>query len=258
MSLRVIIVDDESLALDLLASILVDIEGIEVVARCKSGREAVQAVMTYNPDVMFLDIQMPEMNGFDVIAAIQGDVLPLVIFTTAYAEYAINAFKVQAVDYVLKPLNEDNISESIARAKTHLKVNQHARTKPELLEVLQDISDKVKSNMAGQKPATLIVKETDRIALLNPNEIDWIEAAGDYVCIHIKGETRIMRTTLKTMEAELKGPNFQRIHRSTLVNMDKVQEVIMAAKGEAFVVISDKSRLKVSRTYGPELRARLS
>ena len=207
MSIRVIIVDDEELALNLLSSILTDIEGIELVAQCKNGHEAVEAVMTHSPDVMFLDIQMPEINGFDVIAAIQGDVLPLVIFTTAYAEYAINAFRVQAVDYVLKPLNEDNILESVARAKTLLKANQIVRKKPELLEVLQDISEKVQSNMARQKPATLIVKEIDRIALLDHSEIDWIEAAGDYVCIHIKSETRIIRTTLKTIEAELKGTN---------------------------------------------------
>ncbi len=258
MSIRVIIVDDEELALNLLSSILMDIEGVEVVAQCKNGHEAVKAVMIHNPDVMFLDIQMPEMNGFDVIAAIQGDVLPLVIFTTAYAEYAINAFKVQAVDYVLKPLNEDNILESVARAKTLLKAKRVVRKKPELLDVLQDISETVQSNMAQQKPATLIVKEMDRIALLDQSQIDWIEAAGDYVCIHIKGETRIIRSTLKTMEAELKGTNFQRIHRSTLVNMDKVREVITAPKGEAFVIISDKSRLKVSRTYGPAIRARLS
>jgi len=258
MSLRVITVDDEELALNLLASILADIEGVELVAECSNGRDAVDAVMKYNPDVVFLDIQMPEMNGFDVIAAIQGDILPLVIFTTAYAEYAVNAFKIQAVDYVLKPLSEDNILESVSRAKKLLSAKQITRTKPELLDVLQDVSDKVKSNMAGQKPATLIVREMDRIALLDPNTIDWIEAAGDYVCIHIKDETRIVRTTLKAIEAELKGPNFQRIHRSTLVNMDKIIEVIMAPKGEAFVVISDQTRLKVSRSYGAELRARLS
>jgi two-component system LytT family response regulator len=253
----VIIVDDEDLSLNLLSAILSDIDGIELVAECNSGQAAVEAVMKYAPDVMFLDIQMPEMNGFDVIAAIQGDVLPLVIFTTAYAEYAVNAFKIQAVDYVLKPLNEDNIAESLARAKALLKVKQVKRSKPEVLEILQDISEQVKSNMAGQKPATLIVKEMDRIALLDPDNIDWIEAAGDYVCIHTGGETRIIRTTLKAIEAELSGPNFQRIHRSTLVNMSKVREVITAPKGEAFIVLADQNQLKVSRTYGAALRARL-
>ncbi len=258
MNIRVILADDEQLALNLLSAILSDIDGIEIVAQCTNGHQAVEAVMQYNPDLLFLDIQMPEMNGFDVIAAIQGDILPLVIFTTAYAEYAVNAFKIQAVDYVLKPLTEENIAESIARAKTLLNAKQVIRTKPELLEILQDVSEKVKSNMAGQKPATLIVKEIDRIALLDPDNIDWVEAAGDYVCIHIMGETRIMRTTLKAVEAQLKGPSFQRIHRSTLVNMSKVQEIISAPKGEAFVVIADQNRLKVSRSYGAALRDRLS
>ena len=141
MSIRVIIVDDELLALHLLSSILSDIDGIELVAECTNGHQAVDAVMKYNPDVMFLDIQMPEMNGFDVIAAIQGDVLPVVVFTTAYAEYAVNAFKVQAVDYVLKPLSEENIAESIARVKALLNAKRVTRTKPELLGVLQDVSE---------------------------------------------------------------------------------------------------------------------
>lgn len=258
MSIRVVIVDDEELALNLLASILADIEGIDLVAECRNGREAVEAVSKYNPDVMFLDIQMPEMNGFDVIAAIQGDILPLVIFTTAYAEYAVNAFKIQAVDYVLKPLTEENITESISRARAILQTNRIVRTKPELLDVLQAVSEKVKSNMAGQKPSTLIVREMDRISLLDPENIDWVEAAGDYVCIHIMGETRIIRTTLKAIEAELQGLNFQRIHRSTLVNMRKIKEIITAPKGEAFVILSDKSRLKVSRTYGAIMRGKLS
>ena len=257
MSIRVIIIDDESLALNLLSSILQDMDDIEIVSQCRNGKQAVQAVLEHSPDIMFLDIQMPEMNGFDVIAAIQADLLPLVIFTTAYADYAVNAFKVQAIDYVLKPLDENNIAESVARAKTIMSSTQRSRKKPEMLSALYDISKKVNNDMSSNESKTLIVKESDRIAFLDRDNIDWIEAAGDYVCIHAKGETRIMRETLKAIEATLNNPQFQRIHRSTLVNMNKVEEIIPGQKGEAIIVMADQSRLKVSRSYGAALRAKL-
>jgi len=222
MTVRAIIVDDEPLALDLLSAILADIDDIELIATCQSGQDAVKAVLDYGPDVMFLDIQMPEMNGFDVIAAIQADIMPMVIFTTAYAEYAVNAFKVQAIDYVLKPLDEKNIGESVMRARTLIETGGLNRKKPELLSVLQDISKEVQSDIAQKQPRTLIVKESDRIALLEMETIDWLEAAGDYVCIHCDGSTRIMRTT------------------------------------EAMVLMTDGSRLKASRLYGNQLREKLS
>lgn len=258
MSIKVIIVDDESLALNLLSAILSDIDDIELVAQCQNGKEAVEAVLEHSPDIMFLDIQMPEMNGFDVIAAIQSDILPLVIFTTAYADYAVNAFKVQAIDYVLKPLDEANIAESIARARIVLNTGKQSRKKPELLSALHDVSKKVNIDMSSNEPKTLIVKESDRLAFLARDHIDWVEAAGDYVCIHSKGETRIMRATLKMIEAQLSDPQFQRIHRSTIVNMNKVLEVISGQKGEALIVMSDQSRLRVSRSYGAILRARFA
>ena len=258
MTIKVVLVDDEPLALDLLSAILRDLDGgIDVIAQCRNGREAVAAVLEHSPDIMFLDIQMPEMNGFDVIAAIQADLLPLVIFTTAYADYAVNAFKVQAIDYVLKPINEASIAESLARAKTILNSGRVMRKKPELLSALNEVSEKVKTDMHNNVPNTLIVKEADRIAFLHPDNIDWIEAAGDYVCIHSGGDTRIMRATLKAIEKKMGNPEFQRIHRSTLVNMNRVQEIIPGQKGEALILMADGNKLKVSRSYGAALRARL-
>ena len=254
MSLRVVIVDDEPLALSLLSAILADVEDVEVVAQCRNGREAVEAVISHSPDVMFLDIQMPEMNGFDVIAAIQADIMPIVIFTTAYAEYAVDAFKVQVLDYVLKPLADQEILNSLARVRAAISAGQHVITKPKLLETLHDISQRVNSD-SPQGSHSLIIKDATSVAFIGKENIDWLEAAGDYVCVHSGGKTRISRATLKSIESDLDAKIFHRIHRSTIVNITKITELIPAQKGEAYVVMSDGKRLKVSRGNGPKLKS---
>jgi len=177
MMLNAIIVDDEPLARSLLAAILADISDLRIVAECKNGFEAIEAVVEHTPDVMFLDIEMPEINGFAVIQAIQTDILPKIIFTTAFAEYAVEAFRVQALNYVLKPLDEDKIRESVERVRRSLKVKSETAAKIEILTALKP-TDGVTNNQA------LIVKDNDKIAFLDKDEIDWIEADGDYVCIH--------------------------------------------------------------------------
>ena len=151
MTLRVVIVDDEPLALSLLSAILADVADVELVAVCQEGREAVDAVLTHEPDILFLDIHMPEMNGFDVIAAIQSDQMPLVIFTTAYSEYAVEAFKVQALDYVLKPLGDQAIMDSLARARETLEARVMSARKPDILTTLHDISRQVRSENNPKK-----------------------------------------------------------------------------------------------------------
>ncbi|WP_409433256.1 LytR/AlgR family response regulator transcription factor [Litorimonas sp. RW-G-Af-16] len=260
MNFKVVIVDDEPLALNLLSAILADIDDLEIVAECRNGREAVDAVLMHQPDILFLDIQMPEMNGFDVIAAIQNDIMPKVIFTTAYAEFAIDAFKVQAIDYVLKPLEDQAIIESVARARSVLEAGLPYRTKPELLTALHDISQRVgdshkaPSNAVATKNSALIVKDTDRISFLDKDRIEWLEAAGDYVCIHIEGTTRLIRSTLKAVEKELGGAQFKRIHRSTILNISYIKDIVPALKGEAHAIMRDGSQLKVSRRYGGEIR----
>lgn len=252
MTLRAVIVDDEPLALSLLGAILSEIDGVEILARCSSGQDAVDAVSKYNPDILFLDIQMPEMTGFDVVAAIQNDIMPMVVFTTAYAEYAVDAFKVQALDYILKPLEDRAIFNTVSRAVTAKQANQLQRSKPEMLMALLDISQN--SGAAN----TLIVKDNDRISFLEKDQIEWFEAAGDYVCIHMGGKVRMIRGTLKGIETRLGEPNFRRIHRSTIVNMLYISDIIPIAKGEAHAVMRDGSRLKVSRQYGKAFKALFS
>jgi len=250
MILTAIIVDDEPLARNLLSAILADIADIKIVAECENGIEAIQAVVEHAPDVMFLDIEMPEVDGFAVIKAIQTDILPKIIFTTAYVEYAVEAFRVQALNYVLKPLDEDKIRESIARVRTALGAELKQSEKVEILTAL-------KPSIRAKTDQSVIVRDKDKITILNKDDIDWIEADGDYVCIHKGQKTHFIRATLKSVEAELSGMNFQRIHRSTIVNLNKVSEILSAQKGEAIVIMKMGPQLKVSRSYGAELRAKL-
>jgi len=250
-NLTAIIVDDEPLARNLLAAILDELDSVELIAQCQNGFEAVEAVIKHKPDVMFLDIEMPEMNGFDVIKAIQVDILPKIVFTTAYTEYAIEAFRVHALNYVLKPLDDEDIRESIERVRLALDTEDSQPSKSVILSALEP-----KGKLS--QGHSLIVKETDKIAFLDKNEIDWIEADGDYVCIHSGIKTHLIRATLKSVEAQLSEINFLRIHRSTIVNLDKVHEIIPTQKGEATVITKTGQRLKVSRSYGAALRAKFA
>ncbi len=257
MTMRVVVVDDEPLALSLMTSLLDEIEDIEIVARCRNGREVIAAVQEHAPDILFLDIQMPEMNGFDVVAAIQDDIMPLVVFTTAYAEYAVDAFKVQALDYILKPLKESDLEKSVERARSALATKERSQDKASLLMALQDISTRVPQE-PKQRDSSLVLKDSDRIAVMKSEDIDWLEAAGDYVCVHSQGKTRITRTTLKSVEGRLDKEIFHRIHRSTIINMSRVKEIIPAQKGEAFAIMSDGKQLKVSRSYSADFKARFT
>ena len=251
MNLRAIIVDDEPLARELLTSILQDIGGVEIVATCRNGFEAVEAVLRHAADMMFLDIEMPEMTGFDVINAIQSDILPKVVFTTAYAEYAVEAFRVQAINYVLKPLDDAAIKESLDRVRAQMSSEQGGARKNALLSALE-------GPQYATQGQSLITRTSDKIEFIEKSDIDWIEADGDYVCIHFGEQTHLIRATLKSVLAQLTAFNFIRIHRSTIVNLDKIASIHPAQKGEASVVMRSGQSLKVSRSHGPKLRAKLS
>ncbi|MEM9738551.1 MAG: LytTR family DNA-binding domain-containing protein [Pseudomonadota bacterium] len=258
-ALRTLIVDDEPLARDLLRAILQELGGVEVVSDCRNGAEAIASVQDQVPDLMFLDVEMPGMNGFDVIAAIQADILPRVVFTTAWGEYAVDAFRVNALDYLLKPLDEQAVSEALARARSAMELAPSGATKPEMLSALTDVSARIGSKSPAPSPqASLLVRESDRLALLRHEDIHWVEAAGDYVCVHARGETHVMRATLKSVEGQLSADNFVRIHRSSLVNLAHMEALIPAPRGEGFALMSDGKRLKVSRGHCQALKGRLS
>ena len=248
--LKVLIVDDEPLALDYMERLLSQVDDIEIAARCRSGREALAELQSQAIDLMFLDIQMPGLNGLDVVKRCQSDVMPAVVFATAYDEYAVRAFEANAVDYLLKPFESERVIEAVSRAKDRL-----------LSVALQSGKDAAVAAIAGleggaellagevqERPARLPIKDGPHTHLVELETIDWIDAAGDYMCVHAGNQTYILRSTMKELEKKLTG-EFVRIHRSTIVNLHKVRSVDAIPKGECLLHLDDDVSLKVSRNY---------
>ena len=259
--IRSIIVDDEPLALSLLKAKLNKLGNVEIIAECCNGREAVNKIVELSPELVFLDIEMPGLNGLDVVKSLQADVLPLVVFTTAYEQYAIKAFDIHAVDYVLKPIDLERIEIAVKRAEERLNSQVENLEKSRIVEAISNISQI--ENVTGTKlmgvpedqtnvpvkEKKIVIKERDEITLLKQENISWVDAAGDYCCIHAEGETHIKRTTLKNLLADLDPDKFKRIHRSTIVNLDYIEKVIPHTKGEFFLILGEYDRIKVSRNY---------
>lgn len=259
--LRTLIVDDEPLALKLLRAKLGKVDCIEIVGECKNGREAIAATLDLAPDIIFLDIQMPGLNGFDVVKGLQSDILPLIVFTTAYEQYALDAFDVHAVDYILKPIDDERIGRAVLRAQERLESVEGQDNKPRILGAIDSINQKEKPEQATSKslPGLLsthvpvdkkvVIKDRDEITILKQSEIEWVDAAGDYVCLHAQGQTHIKRSTLKELLAELDENIFKRVHRSTIVNLNFIDKVIPHTKGEFFLLLGEFEKIKVSRNY---------
>lgn len=266
--LRTIIVDDEPLARKLLRVLLMEFPDIEVVAECKNGREAVDATIKLSPDLLFLDIQMPGMTGFDVIKELQSDVMPMVVFCTAFARYSLEAFDLHAVDYVLKPVSEKRLQRAVQRALARLEIDK-TENKSILLGAIDDIAktvsnrfefDKNRPPVEGKPALTskIAIKDSDTTVLIDSDDIDWIDAAGDYMCVHVKGVTHVMRSTLKALTARLDPDKFKRIHRSTVVNLDRIAAITAQDKGEFILDLSCDEQLKVSRNYRDSIKAFIS
>ena len=259
--LRTIVVDDEPLARQLMLSYLAELSEIEVLAECANGREAVEAVLASEPDLMFLDIRMPGLNGFEVIKKIQPEILPMVIFCTAYERFALDAFDVHAVDYIVKPLDEQRLHLAVKRAmaRYHEEV-QTGGNKAFLLGAIDEITSNVEERVAlneknkgisltSDSERKITIKDRDSIKLIKMDSIAWVDAAGDYMCVHAEGETHIMRCTMTQLLKELDANIFKRVHRSTIVNLNCIEEVIPHTKGEYFLQIDNGERIKVSRNY---------
>lgn len=260
--LTTIIVDDEPLALDLLRSYLEQHSQINIVAQCKNGKEAISQVVQLQPDLMFLDIQMPGQNGFDVIKSLQADVMPLVVFVTAYEQYALSAFDVNAVDYVLKPIDEESLNRAVKRCIERVQlITGNEGFKPRIIQAIDQImkrnsslSEATENSIPApvEKPVQdqkIVVKDRSAITLVDQDDIDWVDAAGDYMCLHVGGVTHIMRSTLKSLLAQLNPRIFKRVHRSTIVNINRIEKIIPHTKGECFLVLAEDERIKVSRNY---------
>jgi len=273
-TIKTIIVDDEPLALNLLRAYLNKHPNIEVVAECQNGRQAIDKTNQLQPDLMFLDIQMPGLTGFDVIQNLQADTMPLVVFITAYDQYALKAFDVYAVDYLLKPLDQDHLDRAIKRCRDRLELSGSANNKSEIIEALRNIGvenvtssfNQVKQSIIHQNEehrekqalAKIVVKDRDMINLIDQQNIDWVDAAGDYMCIHVAGETHIMRSTLKALLSQLDPLLFQRVHRSTIVNLSRIEKIIPCPKGEYLLLLGNNERIKVSRNFKAAIKELIS
>ena len=237
--IRTVIVDDEPLARTNLQVLLLRDPEVEIVAECGSGAQAIGAIRNHSPDLLFLDVQMPDLDGFDVLEALGAEVPDAVVFVTAYDQYALKAFEAEALDYLLKPFDDSRFLRALSRAKEQIRQRQ--------------------GNRDG-KPAALnrlIVKSAGRVAFLRTDEIDWIEAADYYACVHVAGRQHLLRRTLSELERDLNPELFCRIHRSTIVNLSRVSGLRLNASGEYEVAMRDGTKLRLSRTYREQLRARL-
>jgi two-component system, LytTR family, response regulator len=243
MTIRTLIVDDEPLARDRVRRFLRDEAEIEIIGECGNGNEAVDVITREKPDLVFLDIQMPEKNGFEVIKGLSTKRLPTIIFVTAYDQYALQAFDVHALDYLLKPFNRERIKRAVARAREHIEHKRLGKLDERLVSLISDLR--------GERKYLdrLVVKAVGRVFFLKTDEIDWIEAAGNYVKLHVGRESHMIRETMNGIEAKLDPSQFLRIHRSTVVNIDRIKELHPMFSGDYAVILRNGTELALSRNY---------
>ena len=250
MTIRTILVDDEPLATQGLRLRLEAHEDVEIVATAANGREAIRAIKTHKPDLVFLDIQMPGLDGMGVLQAMTDRPLPVVVFVTAYDQYALQAFDVHALDYLLKPFTARRFQKALERARAAVARDQSAEGPVEqrLINLLDDLGGERRYSKR------IVVKSSGRIHFVKVDEIDWVEAEGNYVRLHVGAHSHLLRETMKGMEAALDPDRFIRIHRSTIVNTERIKELQPLFHGEYAVLLQDGTRLVASR--GPENRLR--
>jgi two-component system, LytTR family, response regulator len=251
-NIRALIVDDEPLARRRIRSLLAHDSSVEVIGECSDGHQAVSSITELTPDLVFLDIQMPAMDGFEVIKTIGAERMPTVIFVTAYDQYALKAFEVNALDYLLKPFDRKRFQKTLDRAKAMIRGLQNGNVNNRLLSLLEDL------RREQETPDRFVIKSGGRVLFLRVEEIDWMRAVGNYVRLQVGRDSHLMRETMTGMEAKLNPDRFMRIHRSTIVNLDRVKEAQPWAKGEYVVIMRDGTRLIMSRRYRERLNERLN
>ena len=257
MTIRTILVDDEPLATQGLQLRLDAHDDVEIVATASNGREAIRAVKTHKPDLVFLDIQMPGFDGFSVISGLMEVEPPLFVFVTAYSEHALKAFEAKAVDYLMKPVEEDRLAATLDRVRERLAEKASSRKAEKLQSALEEHAPEVAESVAkgGDRPAAsrfeqiINIRDQGQIFRVDVSDIERIDAAGDYMCIQTGDNTLILRETMKDLEKRLDPRRFQRVHRSTIVNLDQVRQVKPHTNGECFLVLDSGAEVKVSRSY---------
>lgn len=249
MSIRTLIVDDEDLARRGLRSLLRRAEDVEILAECRSGREAIEAIRHFEPDLVFLDIQMPGKNGFEVISEIEEDKCPYVIFVTAYDKFALRAFDVHALDYLLKPLNEERLHATLGRARVILASMRDESLIRRFVQIASEFRNARPDNAPPSAIDRLPVKANGKVMAVRVADIDWVEADHNYVLLHVRDKSWILREPIASVELRLALSGFVRIHRSALVNVDRVRELRTRSKGEFDVVLHDGQQLKMTRNY---------
>jgi len=255
MTIRTILVDDEPLATQGLRLRLEAHDDIEIVATAANGREAIRAIKTHKPDLVFLDIQMPGFDGFSVVKGVMEIEPPLFVFVTAYEEHAIRAFEANAVNYLMKPVDEDKLADTIDRVRSRIAEKKSAEEAEKLKDVLAEVAPEAMDQMptdeesVGRYEKLINVKDRGQIFRVDVESIEHIEAAGDYMCIYTGDNSLILRETMKDLERRLDPRVFQRVHRSTIVNLDQVRQVKPHTNGECFLVLDSGAEVKVSRSY---------
>ena len=259
MTIRALIVDDEPLARRGLELRLRGPPDVEVVRQCANGREALAAIAELRPDLMFLDIQMPGLSGFDVIAQVPQSSLPLVVFVTAFDRFALDAFEAHALDYLLKPVDDARLARAMERVRGQWQQRRALAEREQLMALLADVrgrgelvpeSAAAASRQEPRRYAGILPIRSGRETLrLEVSGIDWIDAAGDYMCVHAGGHTHVLRATMKELEDMLDPQVFQRVHRSTIVNLARVRALRPHLNGECFLRLASGQEVKLSRSY---------
>ena len=265
--LRVVVVDDEPLARSGMCGLLARDPELCVVAQCADGAEAVAAIAGLKPDLVLLDVQMPEMDGFEVLREVGPARMPVVVFVTAFDRFALRAFDVAAVDYLLKPFDDERFDLAIARAKHAVRNAEAGELGRRLMRLVErqgapPPSDEAAAPAPAAEPAhhatRLVVKSAGRTVFVRVDEVDWIEADDYYAKLHVAGKTHLLRETMGSLEARLEPTRFFRVHRSAIVNLDRVREVQFLFRGEHVVILHDGTRLKLSRNRLEKLEAMLA
>ena len=260
MAIRTLLVDDEPLARRGLELRLAAHDDICIVAQCGNGDAALVAIAEHSPDLMFLDVQMPGLDGFATLRAIPASQMPLVVFVTAYDHYAICAFEASAVDYLLKPIDDSRFAQALHRVREAMRDRESETHCARLLGLLGELSGRpsltLDQALAGDptlrltaNDARVAIKDGSNTVRIEPTRIRWIDAAGDYMCIHTETETHVLRATMRELETQLDPRQFQRVHRSTIVNVSRVQSFRTHINGEYFLVLDSGHEVKLSRSY---------